>query len=72
MQGSVVGLYCAVVGRFDLLVSTRTMAASETQAVFNQRAKTLRTWLAALNLGLVEGRQRERESGVACRCGLSK
>ena len=43
-----------------------------TQAVFNQRAKSLRTWLGALNLGLVEGRQRERESGAACGCGLNK
>jgi hypothetical protein len=30
MPGTVVGLYCAVVDRFDLLVSTRTIAARET------------------------------------------
>jgi hypothetical protein len=71
MPAAVVGRYCAVVERFDLLVSTRTIAARETQAVFNQRAKSLHTWLGALNLGLVEGRQRERESGAACGCGLS-
>ena len=59
MPGAAVGLYCAVVDRFDLLVSTRTTAARETQAVFNQRAESLRTWLGALNLGLVEGWQRE-------------
>ena len=64
MPGAVVGLYCAVVGRFDLLVSTRTMAARESHAAFNPRAESLRTWLGALNLGLVEGRQREPDSGA--------
>ena len=47
MPGTAVGLYCAVVDRFDLLVPTRTMAARETQAVFNQRAESLRRWLRA-------------------------
>jgi len=51
MPGTAVGLYCAVVDRFDLLVPTRTMAARETQAVFHQRAESLRRWLRALNLG---------------------
>ena len=57
MPGTAVGLYCAVVERFDLLVSTRTIAARETQAVFNQRAGSLRTWLGALNLGSVQAWQ---------------
>jgi hypothetical protein len=35
MRRAAVGLYCAVVDRFDLLVSTHTIAAHETQAVFN-------------------------------------
>jgi hypothetical protein len=30
MPGKVVGLYCAVVEQFDLLVSTRTIAVRET------------------------------------------
>ena len=51
MPDPVVGLYCAVVEWFDSLVSTRTMAARETQAVFNQGVEGLRTWLGALNLG---------------------
>ena len=62
MPGTAVGLYCAVVDRFDLLVSTRMIAARETQAVFNQRAGSLRTWLGALNLGSGEGWQGESES----------
>jgi len=48
MPGTVVGLYCAVVERFDLLVSMCTMAARETRPVFNRRAGSLRTWLGAL------------------------
>ena len=40
MPGTVVGLYCAVGSRFDLLVSTYTTATRETQAVFNQRPST--------------------------------
>ena len=56
MQGAAVGLYCAVVDRFDLSVPTRGTPARETQAAFNQRAESLRTWLGALNLGLVDGR----------------
>ena len=55
MPGTAVGLYCAVVERFDLLVSTCTTGARETQAVFNQRAESLRTWLGALNLGSGKG-----------------
>jgi hypothetical protein len=51
MPGTVVGLYCAVVEPFELLVSSRATAARETQAVFNRRAESLRTWLGALNLG---------------------
>src|SRR5258708_37329147 len=65
MRRAAVGLYCAVVERFDLLVSTRTIAARETQAVFNQRADSLRTWLGALNPGSGEGWQRESESSAA-------
>ena len=65
MPGPAVGLYCAVGQRFDLLVSTCTAAAGETQAVFNQRVESLRTWLGALNLGSVRGRQRRHESGAA-------
>jgi hypothetical protein len=53
MPGNVVGLYCAVVDRFDLLVSARRTFARETQAVFNQRVESLRTGLGALNLGSV-------------------
>jgi len=43
MRGTVVGVYCAVVERFDLLVSTRTIAARESQAAFNPRVESLRT-----------------------------
>ena len=35
MRRATVDVYWAVVGRFDLLVSTHTMAARETQAAFN-------------------------------------
>jgi hypothetical protein len=58
MPGVVVGLYCAVGSWFGLSVSTCTTAARETQAVFNQRAEYLRTWLGALNLCSGEGWQR--------------
>ena len=51
MQGATVGLYCAVVERFDLLVSTCKTAARKTRAVFNQRAESLPKWLGALNFG---------------------
>jgi hypothetical protein len=64
MQGGAVGLYCAVGYWFDLRVSMCTIAARESQAVFNQRAVSLRAWLGALNLGLVEGWQRESENGA--------
>ena len=67
MRGVAVGLYCAVVDRFDLLVATRRDVARKTQAVFNRRVESLRPWLGALNLGVVEGRQRECERG---RCPL--
>jgi hypothetical protein len=70
MQGGAVGLYCAVVERFDLLVSMRTLAARETQEVFNERAESLRTWLGALNLGLGEGWQRESENRAARPMGV--
>jgi hypothetical protein len=62
MPGTAVGLYCAVVERFDLWVSTCATAAPETQAAFNQRAESLRTWLGALNLGSGEGWQSEPEN----------
>jgi hypothetical protein len=65
MPGTVVGLYCAVVERFDLLVSPRTMAARETQAVFNRRAESLRTWLGALNLGSGGRLAEDDQSSVA-------
>lgn len=73
MPGFVVGLYCAVVERFDLLVSTRIIAARETQAVFNQRVESLRTWLGALNLSSRECpcRSIARSAGrsaMGCRC----
>ena len=68
IDAAAVGLYCAVVDRFDVLVSTRTIAARESQVAFNQRAKRLRTWLGALNLGLVECRQREREERPFAGC----
>jgi len=48
MPGTVVGLYCTVGSRFDLLVSTYTTAARETQAAFNARAEGLRRGLGAL------------------------
>ena len=67
MPGTAVGLYCAVVERFDLLVSTRTIAARETRAVFNQRAGSLRTWLGAaepwFSAGLAAARRRPSTSG---------
>ena len=43
MPGIVVGLYCAVVEWFDLLVSTRTIAARESQAAFNLQVESPRT-----------------------------
>ena len=55
MQGGTVGLNCAVGYRFDLSVSTRTVAARGTQAFFSRRGKSLRAWLGTLNLGSVEG-----------------
>ena len=77
MLGATVGLYCAVVERFDHLVSARTIAACESQAAFNQWAERPCTWLGTLNLGSVEGRQREPDSGAegngvrpqSCACG---
>jgi len=62
MRRAAVGSYCALVDRFDLLVSTRTLAARETQTVCNQWAGNMRTWLGALNLGSGEGWQRESEN----------
>ncbi len=62
MRRAAVGLYCAVVDRFKLLVSSRTIAARETQAVCTQRAESLHTWLGALNLGSGEGWQHEFET----------
>jgi hypothetical protein len=70
MPSAAVGLYCAVVDRFDLWVPVRRTAARETQAVFNQQAESLRTWLGALNLGSGEGWQREPESGAARTMGV--
>ncbi len=57
MPDTVVGLYCAVVERCDLLVLTRMDTGTESQEFLNQRAESLRTWLGALNVGLAEGRQ---------------
>jgi hypothetical protein len=65
MPGTVVGLYCAMVERFDLLVSTHEMAARKSRAVFNQRAETLSTGLGVLNLGSEDGWQREPEIHAA-------
>jgi len=70
MKGATVGFYCAVVERFNLLVSTRAIGARETHAVFNQQAESLCRWLGALNLGSVEGRQGEPESGAARLMGV--
>ena len=63
MPDGAVGWYCAVGYRFGLLVSTRTLAARESQAVINQWAATPSTRLGALNLGSVEGWQHETQSG---------
>lgn len=65
MRRAAVALYCAVVDRLNHLVSTCTTAAREMQAVFNQPAEGLRTWLGALNLGSVQAWQRESEDGAA-------
>ena len=70
MPGAPVGLYCAVVARFDLLVSMRMTAARETQAAFNHRVEGLCAGLGAVNLGSVEGWQRESESRVARPIGV--
>jgi len=70
MPGGAVGLYCAVGHRFNLLVSTRTIATRESQAVFNQWAERQGTWLGALNLGSVAGGQREPEFGAARPIGI--
>jgi hypothetical protein len=70
MQGAAVGFYCAVVDLYDLLVATRTIAARVSQPAFNQRVVSLRAWLGALNLGLVEGWQREPENGAARQMGV--
>jgi hypothetical protein len=61
MPSIVVGLYCAVVARFDPLVSMRMTAARETQVVFNQQAESLCAGLGAVNLGSGDGWQREAE-----------
>jgi hypothetical protein len=39
MQGATVGLYCAVVDRFDPPVHARAAAACEMQAAFNWRSE---------------------------------
>jgi hypothetical protein len=65
MPGTGVGLYCAEVEWFDLLVSACTTTARETQAAFNHQVDSLCARLGALNLGLVLGRQRESEKGAA-------
>ena len=70
MPSVAVGLNCAVVRRFDLLVSTRTRAARETQAVFYQRVVRARPKLGALNLGSGEDWQRESEGGAARPVGV--
>jgi hypothetical protein len=70
MPDIAVGLYCAVVERFGLLVSKRTSAERETQAIVIQQAENLRRWLSALNLGSVKGRQREPESGAVWKVGV--
>jgi hypothetical protein len=71
MQVPAVGFYCAVVERFNPLVSTRMIAARETQVVFDRLAEGLRTRLGALNLGSVDGRQRKPESGAAGLMGVN-
>ena len=49
MPGTAVGLYCAVVDRFELLVSTRVLVAHETKAGINHEAGNLRTWVVPLS-----------------------
>jgi len=56
MLRAAVGLYCAVVDRFNPLGLRYTSAARETQLVLNQRAESLRTELCALNLRSVHWR----------------
>ncbi len=41
MRCAAVGLYCTVVDRLYLLVSTRTIAVCETHAAHNQRTRSL-------------------------------
>ena len=65
VRGATVGLYCAVVHQPELLVSVPAIAARDPQSAFNQGAVRPRTWLGALNLGLVESWQREPENGAA-------
>jgi len=48
MRRAAVGLYCAVDYGFDHLVSTRPIAARETQTVFDQRVESLLTRLGGL------------------------
>jgi hypothetical protein len=54
MRGVAVGLYCAVVDRFDPSVSAHLAATHETQTVLDGRIGGPRTWLGRLNLGSVE------------------
>ena len=61
MPGTGVGLYCAVVERFDLLVSTCTTGVRKTQAACNQRAEALLKGLGELNLGSEEACLADRE-----------
>jgi hypothetical protein len=68
MPHGAVGWYCAVGNRFGLLVSKRTLAARESQAVLNQWAETQATRLGALNLGSVERWQHETDSEPRCVC----
>ena len=61
MPGSAVGLYCAWVDRFDLLVSTRTTLHTRNASCgLTSEADSLRTWLGALNLDSV-GRGRSQK-----------
>src|SRR5262249_11538307 len=64
MPVTAVGLYCAVVGLFDALVSMRTSGVREGPGAFNPQAVTLCGALGALNLGSGQGGQREPEGGA--------
>jgi len=72
MQGAAVGLYCAVVDRFDLLVSTRTMAARETRGGLQPVGREPAPMVGRTERWFSGGPAARSESGAACGCGLGK